>query len=74
MEWIAFAASVVTALLSFAGVYLSNRKSAALMEYRLKKLEEKVDAHNKVIDRTYKLEARADVVENEIADLKKKVG
>lgn len=74
MEWIAFAASVVTALLSFAGVYLSNRKSAALMEYRLKKLEEKVDAHNKVIERTYKLEERASVLENEVGDLKKKVG
>ena len=74
MEWIAFAASAVTALLSFLGVYLSNRKQTALMEYRLIKLEEKVDLHNKVIDRTYKLEARADVVDNEIDDLKKKVG
>lgn len=73
MEWIAFAASALTAVLSFLGVYLSNRKSAALMEYRLKKLEEKVDAHNKVIERTYKLEERASVLENEVGDIKKKV-
>ena len=74
MEWIAFAASVVTALLSFLGVYLSNRKSAALMEYRLEQLEMKVDRHNKVIERTYKLEERASVLETEVDDIKKKVG
>lgn len=63
MEWIAFAASVVTALLSFLGVYASNRKSAALMEYRLQQLEQKVDKHNQVIERTYKLEQRVDDLE-----------
>lgn len=62
MEWIAFAASAVTALLSFAGVYVSNRKSAALMEYRLKKLEEKVGAHNN-------LEGRVIVLETKMNDL-----
>jgi len=74
MEWIAFAASVVTALLSFLGVYLSNRKSAVLMEYRLQQLEKKVDKHNQVIERTYELEKRAAVIETEIDDMKKKVG
>ena len=74
MEWIAFAASVVTALLSFLGVYLSNRKSAVLMEYRLQQLEKKVDKHNQVIERTYELEQRAAVIETEIDDMKKKVG
>ena len=63
MEWIAFAASAVTALLSFLGVYISNRKSAALMEYRLQQLEQKVDKHNQVIERTYKLEQRVDDLE-----------
>jgi hypothetical protein len=56
MEWVAFGASVLTALLSFLGVYISNRKSAAVMEYRIKQLETKVDKHNNVIERTYKLE------------------
>jgi len=74
MEWIAFAASAVTALCALLGTYLSNKKTTALMAFRIEQLEHKVDAHNKVIDRTYKLEARADVVETEIEDLKKKVG
>jgi len=67
MEWIAFAASAVTALLSFLGVYISNRKSAAVMEWRLKELEKKVDKHNQVVERTFKLEQKVD-------DLEKKVG
>lgn len=72
MEWLAFAASVVTALLSFLGVYLSNRKNAALMSYRLEQLEKKVDKHNQVIERTYKLEERASVLETEVCDIKKR--
>lgn len=63
MEWLAFAAAAVTALFSFLGVYIANRKSAALMEYRLKQLENKVDKHNQVIERTYKLEQRVDDLE-----------
>lgn len=63
MEWIAFGASAVTALLSFLGVYISNRKSAAVMEWRLKSLEDKVDKHNQVIERTYKLEQKVDDLE-----------
>ena len=57
----------MTALLSFLGVYISNRKSAAVMEWRLKELEKKVDKHNQVVERTFKLEQKVD-------DLEKKVG
>ena len=62
MEWIAFAASAVTAILSFLGVYMSNRKQTALMDYRLKELEKKVGAHNN-------LEGRVIVLETKMNDL-----
>ena len=69
-------ATVVVGVLSFcgtlAGAYYSNKKSAALMGYRLGELEKKVDKHNQVIDRTYKLETRMTVAETEITDLKGK--
>ena len=71
MEWIAFAASALTALLSFLGVYLSNRKQTVLMTYRLEQLEKKVDKHNQVIERTYELEKKTAVIEAEIEDMKK---
>lgn len=60
MEWIAFAASAVTALLSFFGVYLSNRKQTALMDYRLQQLEKKVGQHNNLEGRVIVLETKMD--------------
>ena len=63
MEWIAFAASVLTAVLSFLWVYISNRKTAAVMEWRLKELEKKVDKHNQVVERTFKLEQKVEDLE-----------
>lgn len=68
--WISVIVAVITGLLSLAGVYFSNRKSAALMEYRLKKLEEKVDKHNNLVERTYILEGKMNEVEHDIRDLK----
>ena len=74
MEWIPLASAAVTAVLSFLGVYISNRKQTAVMSYRLNELEKKVDKHNQVIERTYKLEERATVLEKEVEDLRQKAG
>ena len=41
---------------TLAGSYLANRKSAALVAYRLEQLEQKVNKHNNLIERTYVLE------------------
>lgn len=43
-----------------------NDKTVALIEYRLKKLEEKVDKHNNVVERTYKLEELTALQEEKI--------
>ena len=69
--WIGLIASIITGLLSLIGVYIANRKNQHLVEYRLGELEKKVDKHNTLIERTYKLEERMSVAENEIGDLKK---
>ena len=45
---------------------LSNRKSMALIEYRLQQLEKKVDLHNTVIDRTYELEKQVAVIKEDL--------
>ena len=52
---------------AFGGVMAS----AKLTQYRLQKLEEKVDKHNSVIERTYKLEGRVTELEHDIRDIKK---
>ena len=63
MNWESIAASLITAGFAFLGVYMSNRKQAALVAYRLEKLEEKVDKHNQLMERMYRLEARMDRLE-----------
>ena len=67
MSWETIVAAAITALCALAGTYLSNRKASALLEYRMEQLEKKVDKHNQVIERTFKLEQRVD-------DLEKKAG
>lgn len=65
MNWETIIAAAVTALCALLGTYLSNRKQTALMAYRLEQLEKKVDKHNQVVERTFKLEQR-------VADMEKK--
>lgn len=65
---------------TLAGSYLANRKSAALVAYRLEQLEQKVNKHNNLIERTYALEEsvalmdeRVKVVNHRIEDLEKEM-
>lgn len=62
--------AVIVALLGFAGTltgaYLANKKSSAVIAYRLETLEKKVDRHNSVIERTYELEKRAALAAEQI--------
>ncbi len=51
---------------TLAGSWLANRKSAALIAYRLEELEKKVDKHNQVIERTYRLEEQEAILEEKI--------
>jgi tetrahydromethanopterin S-methyltransferase subunit G len=52
--------NIIIALIAFAGTlagsYFAQKKSTALVVYRLEQLENKVDKHNSAIERTYKLE------------------
>ncbi len=74
--------AIIVAVLSLAGTlagaYLANRKSAALLAYRLEQLEKKVNQHNRVVERTYALEEtvsllgeRVKVANHRITDLEK---
>ena len=62
--------SIIVAALALvgtlAGSWLANRKSAALIAYRLEELEKKVDKHNQVIERTYRLEEQELLLEEKI--------
>ena len=62
--------AVITAGFAFLGVYMSNRKQAALVAYRLEKLEEKVDKHNNVVERMYRLEEQVKTLQEELKEMK----
>ena len=47
---------------SLTGILTANK----LTNYRIEQLEKKVDKHNTVIERTYALEKRAEVIEEKI--------
>lgn len=79
--FVAVITALITGAFALLGTYISNRKSAALMEYRLTQLEDKVDKHNQLIERTYRLEEDSKVQEEKIRvanhridDLERKVG
>ena len=71
MDWTTVIAAAVTALCALFGTYLSNKRQSALMEYRLMQLERKVDKHNNVIERTYRLEGEVKELQNNMKEIKK---
>ena len=48
------------------GAYFANKKSAALIAYRLEQLEQKVAKQNGLVERTYHLEEEAAVFEEKL--------
>ena len=71
MNWETILVAAITAGFAFLGVYMSNRKQAALVAYRLEKLEEKVDKHNSVVERMYRLEEQVKNLQAEVQELRK---
>ena len=73
MEWTALGGALITAVCSLIGVYVSNRKSAAVMELRLKMLEEKVSKHNQLVERMYKAEGEITELQHDVQDMKGRI-
>lgn len=58
-------ATVIVGILSLAGTVIGTlagiRKSNDLISYKIEELQKKVEKHNNLIDRTYKLEKDMDI-------------
>ena len=69
--------TVVVALISLAGTLIGSLlgiiATAKLTTYRIEQLEKKVDKHNQVIDRVYKLEQKDAVYAEEMKSVMKKL-
>ena len=74
MNWIA---DIIIAVLALAGTlggaYFANRRSSALIAYRLQQLEQKVDKHNSVIERTYALEKQTELLEERLQTANRRI-
>lgn len=65
---------IIIALLGFAGTLTGSLLGVVtaqkLTQYRLEQLEEKVNRHNNLIERTFKLEGQMAECQHDIKDLK----
>ena len=65
---------IVVALLGLVGTlsgsFLGVVAASKLTQYRLQQLEDKVNRHNHIIERTYILEGQMQEVQHDIKDLK----
>lgn len=68
--------TIIVALLSLVGTVVGSGlgviTSQKLTQYRLEQLEKKVQAHNNLVERTYKLEGEMLECQHDIRDLKAK--
>ena len=64
--------TIISALISGAftitGIVIGIIASSSLTRYRIKQLEEKVDKHNSLIERMYKVEGRVTALESEVRE------
>ena len=66
---VAILGMVGTGFGSMLGVVAASK----LTQYRLKQLEEKVNKHNSIIERTYKLEGEVTECQHDIRDIKNRI-
>ena len=69
--------AVIVAVLGFAGTLLGSLLGVVtaqkLTQYRLAQLEEKVNRHNNLIERTFVLEGQMVELQHDIRDIKQKI-
>lgn len=63
--------SLLSVFGSLVGAFIAVMASNELVKWRLKQLEAKVDKHNNVIERVYRIEGDIKEVRSDIADLRK---
>ena len=63
---VAIAVAAISLVGNLVGSFLAHRKSTAIIVYRIDELEKKVQKHNNLIERTFQLEKRCEVIEEKI--------
>lgn len=65
--------ALITLLGSCLGTISGILVSSKLINYRLSRLEERVNKHNNIVERTYILEEKISVANHRIADLEEEI-
>lgn len=65
--------SLIAASAAIIVGWIQSHKTAALIEYKLDELQKRVDKHNNVIERTYKLEELTALQEEKIGTLSHRI-
>ena len=66
MDYSAIIVGVLALAGTLIGSIITNNKTQALVTYRLQQLEEKVNKHNNLVERMYKMEEKQMVMEEQI--------
>lgn len=64
---------VCVAIPNLIATIMGNRKNNAIIEYKINNLAEKVEKHNSVIERTFRLEEKVANVERTISEINLKI-
>ena len=67
---VAIISGLCVAIPSVIATISSNKKNNDLVLYRIDELDKKVHEHNNLVDRTYKVEQKVALLENDVKDLK----
>ena len=65
--------TIIVSLISLVGTFGGVLTANSLSNYRIKKLEEKVDKHNSMIERMYRAEGNITELQHDVRDLKKDI-
>ena len=68
-----FISEIIVAVLGLVGTLTGSLLAGKLTQYRLKVLEDKVDKHNRLIERTYVLEGQMTEVQHEVREIKQRL-
>ena len=74
MDYTALAAAAMSLIDTLAGTFGGILVAGKLTTYRIDQLEKKVGEHNKLVERTYKLEGQMVELQHDIRDLKAERG
>lgn len=62
MDW----SNIVVAVIALIGTFIGSYSGIRLMSYRIEQLEKKVEKHNNLVERMYKIEEKTELQEEKI--------